>query len=153
MGDSKTYDRSAWTDRFKKPTMDRLRDGLSKSGKPLFDAVRKRLLELTGVKENLTWYGDSWHWVVEYRVKNAGQPLAVVVPCPEDLQLAVHLDREFVQSLPVQRMKRGIRDGLELAQEPFDTRWGVWSLGGVSMLDDLQDLVEMKLTHTSKRAG
>ena len=46
-----------------------------------------------------------------------------------------------------------VRDGLELAQEPFDTRWSLWSLAGVSLLDDLQDLIELKLKHLAKRVG
>lgn len=153
MGERKAFQRVPWTDRFQKPTPQRLRESLPKASQSLFDAIRRRLVELPGVKEDLIWYGDSWHWALEYRTKRSPQPLAVLVPCPQDLQLALHLDQEFVRSLPVQRMKRSIRDGLELAQEPFDTRWGVWSLAGVSMLDDLQNLVEMKLSHLSKRAG
>jgi hypothetical protein len=101
----------------------------------------------------LAWYGDCWRWSIEFRTRLSKDPLAVLIPCPQDLQLALPLDREFTSSLPIKRMKRAVRDGLELAQEPFDTRWGVWSLAGSSLLDDLQDLIELKLTHLRKRAG
>jgi hypothetical protein len=50
-------------------------------------------------------------------------------------------------------VRQRVRDGLELAQEPFDNRWGVWSVTGVSLLDDLQDLIELKLAQLAKRAG
>jgi hypothetical protein len=153
MGESKSYERVAWVDRFQKPSTAKLREALPAATKSIFDAIRKRLNELSGVKEDLSWYGDSWHWVLEYRTRHSNEPLALLIPCPTDLQLALPLDREFTRSLPIQRMKRAIRDGLELAQEPFDTRWGVWTLAAGTMLDDLQDLVELKLSHLSKRAG
>jgi len=118
----------------------------------LFDAARKHLLEQDGVTESFAWYGECWHWSLEYRTRLSPEPLAVVIPSPADLQLALPLEPEFMESLPLKRMKRAIRDGLELAQEPFHTRWGVWSLAS-TVLDDLQDLIEMKLNHLAKRAG
>jgi len=153
MQGSKRYDRLEWSDRFQKPTPRQLRDALPVAAKSLFDAVRKHLLELDGVREEMVWYGDCWHWSLEYRTRLSSDPLAVMIPCPQDLQISLPLDREFTSSLPIKRMKRAVRDGLELAQEPFDTRWGVWSLVGTSLLDDLQDLIELKLRHLAKRAG
>jgi hypothetical protein len=119
----------------------------------MFDAARMRLLDLEGVQESAAWYGESWHWTIEYRVDQADEPLALLVPSPIDLQLAVPLDREFTETLPMSRMSRALRDGLELAQEPFDTRWGIWSVHSAGLLDSLQDLVERKLRHLTKRAG
>ena len=153
MPSSHSYDRPAWADRFQKPTVRQLREELPAAARHLLDPVRKHLLELDNVREDLAWYGDCWHWCMEYRTRLSRDPLAVIIPCPSDLQLALPLDREFTNSLPIKRMKRAIRDGLELAQEPFDTRWGVWSLAGTSLLDDLQDLIELKLNHLAKRAG
>ena len=119
----------------------------------LFDRTRKRLLELEGVEEAFNWYGDSWKWTIEYRTSLSDEPLVVLVPSPADLQLAVPMDAEFTRSLPVKRMKRAVRDGLELAQEPFDTHWGVWSVQAMSMLEELQDLIERKLRHLGKAVG
>jgi hypothetical protein len=50
-------------------------------------------------------------------------------------------------------VKRAVRDGLELVLEPYHSRWGVWSITASSLIDELQDLVEMKLAHLAKRAG
>jgi hypothetical protein len=55
--------------------------------------------------------------------------------------------------LSKRRLKRAVRDGLELAREPFNTNWAVWSVTAVSMLDDLFDLVERKLQYMARRAG
>ena len=153
MTGKQSYERLAWADRFQKPSMGELRAELSTQPRHLFDAVRKHLIELDDVTENLAWYGDCWKWSVEYRTRLSKDPLAVLIPCPQDLQLALPLDREFAMNLPVKRMKRAVRDGLELAQDPFDTRWSLWSLAGVSLLDDLQDLIELKLKHLAKRVG
>ena len=46
-----------------------------------------------------------------------------------------------------------VRDGLELAQEPFDTRWGIWSVQAVNLIEDLHDLIELKLRHMGRVAG
>lgn len=153
MAQARSYVRSPWSDRFREPTTRQLRDELPGKVRHVFDAVRKRLLEIDGVREQFAWYGECWHWSIEYRTRLSDEPLAVVIPSPQDLQLALPLDREFTSSLQLKRMKRAVRDGLELAQEPFDTRWGIWSLGGTGMLDDLQDLIERKLSHLAKRAG
>ena len=75
------------------------------------------------------------------------------MPAPTDVQLALPLDRDFTRSLPLQRMKRAVRDGLDLVQEPYESRWGVWSITSAALIDELQDLVEMKLAHLAKRAG
>ena len=153
MAHAKSFARIAWTDRFNAPTAAQLREGLAAPARHLFDNLRSRLSELDGVSESMVWHGECWRWTLEYRTRHSDQPLAIVVPCPTDLQLVMPLTAEFTKSLPMQRLKRAVRDGLELAKEPFDNRWGVWSIVGNGLLDDLQDLVELKLGHLAKRAG
>ena len=148
-----TYNRSSWEDRFNRPTIKQLRGGLPSNERQLFDALRKTLLELEGVEEGFAWYGESWKWAIELHTKLSDEPLAVIVPCPGDLQLAVPLDPSFTRSLSIKRMKRAVRDGLELAQEPFDARWGIWSVQAKNLLEDLRHLVEQKLRHLAKAAG
>lgn len=153
MTTKQAYERLSWEDRFNQPDVKNLRGGLPAASRTLFDRVRRRLLDLDGVEERFAWYGDSWKWTVTYSTRHDPDPLAVLIPCPTDLQLAVPLDRDFARSLPVKRMKRAVRDGLELAQDPFDTRWGVWSVPAMSMADDLQALIEQKLKHLVKVAS
>jgi hypothetical protein len=90
---------------------------------------------------------------VAYRTRLSEDPLAVLIPAPGNLQVAIPLDREFARSLPTQRMTRALREGLELAQDPFDTRWGVWHIQAAAIVDDVLDLVELKLRHLGLRAG
>lgn len=147
-----TYRRSPWEDRFNRPNVEELRSQLKVQPQKLFSESRRRLLEVDGVREEPVWYGHCWRWSLEYRKPRSQRPLAVLVPSPTDLQLAMPLDREFLDSVSTRRMKRAVKDGLELAQEPFDTSWGVWSLGSMGMLDDLQDLLEQRLKHLARRA-
>lgn len=153
MGKAVTYGRSPWTDRFNQPTAQTLRAGLNSASARLFDDARKRLMEIDGIREEAAWYGDCWRWILVYRIETAEAPLAAIVPSPTDLQLAVPVDPEFLRSISTSRMKRAVRDGLELASEPFDTRWGVWSLQPGTLLSDLQDLINQKLRHLQKKAG
>jgi hypothetical protein len=147
------YERLPWHDRFNKPTPQQLRRGLPSETLALFDQARARLRKLDGVREELSWYGHCWRWAIEYFAHGDSEPLAVLIPSPEDLQIAMPLDRSFITSLPVNRLKRSVRDGLDLAQEPFDTNWGVWSINQGGMIDDLGDLLDRKLRHRQQLAG
>lgn len=147
MPTNSVYERAAWTDRFNAPSVKALRQGLPAPARPLFDRVHRCMTGLDGVEETFSWYGEGWNWTIEYRTKHCDDPLAVIIPAPTDLQLAVPMDLDFSRSLPVKRMKRAVRDGLELAQEPFDTRWAVWSLIANGLVEDLEGLVEQKLKH------
>lgn len=149
----KGYERAAWEDRFNRPTVDRLKIPLGAAAARLFDHLCRDLRSLEGVTESFAWRGYCWRWTIEFHTAYSDEPLAVLVPAPTDLQLAVPLDRDFIRSLPQQRMKQSVRDGIGLAQEPFDTRWGVWSVNSAGLLDDLVDLVELKLRHLARLAG
>ena len=143
------YDRLAWQDRFNEPTPDDLRRGLPVPSGRTFDRVRRHLRKIEGVLEDVGWYGPSWCWAVEYRLSARATPFAILIASPFDLQLAMPLEEAFIMSLPLKRMKRAIRDGLDLAQDPFDTNWGVWSLAPDGLIDDLKDLVDRRIQHLS----
>lgn len=147
------YEQLPWKDKFTEPTPQQLRRSLPESILDLFDRTRRHIRKLDGVDETVAWYGHCWCWSIEYRTGRSGEPLAILIPSPHDLQLAMPLDRAFITTLPMKRMKRAIRDGLDLAQEPFDTRWGVWSIQQDSLVEDLTDLVDRKLKHLAAEAA
>jgi hypothetical protein len=153
MAGRRTYERDAWEDRFNRPTAGDLRAGLERKPAGLFDSLRSHLQEIEGVTEDFAWRGDCWRWTIEYRTKLSKEPLAIVIPSPQDLQLAVPMDRKFARSLAGRRMKRAVRDGVDLAQDPFDTHWGVWSIQAEGVLEDIVDLVELKLRHVARQVG
>ncbi len=141
------YERLPWQDRFNEPSPKVLRSGLSADTAGYFDRARSNLLDMDGVQEAVAWYGQCWCWAIEYRTNGSDDPLALLIPSPCDLQFAMPLDKQFITTLPVARMKRAVRDGLELAQEPFDTNWGIWSLQQGNLLEDMEDLARRKLKH------
>lgn len=153
MAKPKTYERIAWEDRFNRPTAELLREGLRGPARKCFDRFRRHVLALEAVSEDFAWHGACWRWTIEYRSDLSDEPLAVIVPSPADLQVAVPLERELVRMLSTRRMKRALRDGVGLAQDPFDTRWGVWSIEAEGLLDDITDLLELKLRHQAKQVG
>ncbi len=153
MKGSATYQRRAWDDRFNRPTVPALRGGLKPVVRSLFDKLHKRLTEFDRVASTVTWYGDSWRWVVEYRVSRERQPFAVIVPSPEELQLAVPTSQQLIAELATRRLKRAVRDGLELACEPFDTRWAIWPVASASLLPDLVHVLDHKRRFMVRSAG
>jgi len=141
------YERTPWQDRFNEPTPYQLRCGLPEMSAKLFDRMRSRLRDLDGIEEGVAWYGVCWRWAIEFRLDDDADPLAILIPSPDDLQFAMLLDPAFITSLPLRRMKRVVRDGLDLASEPFDTRWGVWSIQQDSVAEDLEDLAARRRRH------
>lgn len=138
------YDILPWQDRFNEPDAKALRQGLPAPLAKVFDQARAALIALDAVSESLQWHGDCYRWCLEYRASGDREPLAILVPAPFDLQLAMPVDQEFLDSLPVRGLKRAIRDGLDLAHEPFDTTWAIWSLTPEGLLDDVMAIVDRK---------
>ncbi|MHC5023418.1 MAG: hypothetical protein ACYTGG_05840 [Planctomycetota bacterium] len=147
MAVSETYERIAWVDRFNRPTVEQLRAALEAEPRQLFDGARRRLVKIDGITESFAWHGDCWRWGIEYRTRLNDDPLALLIPDPGELQMAVPLTRPFVESLSRRQLKRSIREGLDLVREPFDTRWGVWPISNVAMVDDLLELIGHKREH------
>lgn len=148
MGTANGNRKIAWEDRFNEPSPEALRATLTEGATKFFDEIREQLAATDGVREQLAWYGECWRWSVEYRIDDDEEPLAVLIPAPEDLQVAVPFERELAEQLGNKSLKRTIRDGLELAQPPFDTRWGVWSIQHPGVWKDLKGLIDRKLKHT-----
>lgn len=144
---------ACWTDEFNVPTPDALRRELVEESREVFDQLRKLMNGFEGVQEQCRWYGDCWHWTLAYLLDEQAirdpsddwEPLGLVIPAPEDVQLAMSLDNDFVASLNTRRLKRGVRDGLELGSSPFTTRWGVWSISTPGLLAELAGLVKQKI--------
>lgn len=144
MAKPKTYIRNVWEDRFHQPDIDQLKSGLSKDATALFDQLRTHLCNINGVAEEVAWHGPCWRWSVQYSISKVKEPLVLLVPSPEDLQLAVPMDRDIANALSSHSFKRVIRDGLDMAREPFDTRWCVWSVQFANMLEELTQMIDMK---------
>ena len=65
-----TPTRSIWADQFNTPTVQTLRADLAATSTPLFDQLRTMLLGMDEIVESIRWFGDCWHWTIEYRLED-----------------------------------------------------------------------------------
>lgn len=141
--------RSSWKDEFNIPSVADLRGDLPAIAADLFDASRAGMLEFDALIEQPKWFGDCWFWTLAYFLQGEAtkedKPLALIIPATEDLQIAAPLDEEFLGSLNTRRMKRAVRDGLELSTPPYSTRWAIWSIPAPNMLEDVMQIVKQRL--------
>ncbi len=144
-----TDKRSPWQDEFNTPDVEELRMELPVPAAELFDAAREFFNGPAELKESVRWYGDCWFWTIAFFMDKEDteedDPVALLVPAPDNLQVAAPLDRDFLEQLNTRRMKRAIRDGLDLASDPYSTEWGVWPLTARNQLEDLISLFKQRL--------
>lgn len=134
------YDRLAWSDRFNRPTEQMLRAPLPSPDASLLAHARARFGAIPLMEERITWQGVCWRWTFAYYAVDLGRLAAVIIPNPSDLQVAMPIDPLFLRAVMGRRMRRSVREGLELAAEPFDTKWGLWSIASRAMLDEIASL-------------
>ena len=52
----------------------------------------------------------------------------------------------------MKRLKKSVREGLELAAEPFDTNLAVWFLTA-GLVSDLEDLLQRRVRQLTRKTG
>lgn len=142
-----------WQDRFRTPDVQSLRSTVDPESLTAFDRIRTHLLSIESIDEGPGWHGSSYCWCLEYRLPGREEPLAILIPSPIDLQLAMPIDEAFLGQLPLRRMKRGIRDGLDLASPPFHTNWAIWSLSPANLLEELEDVINRRVRFLGETVG
>lgn len=138
--------KSAWSDKFRQPSEDELRTGLSKPLQQVFDDARQRLNEIESGNESVVWQGVPWRWTFVYTAEGAGEAraLAYVIPDPARLQICVPLTNEIVERLPLKRMKKSIRDGVVFARHVAGVSWPTWDIPTKTALDEVFELIARK---------
>lgn len=145
-----THDkRPPWQNQFETPTIDDLRTDLPLPSVELFDEIRTAIMAYDNIVERKKWYGDCWFWTLGFYLEDEATeedlPVLLLIPAPEDLQVAMPFDGQCLEELNTRRMKRAIRDGLDLAREPYSTEWAIWPLNARNMLDDLYAIIRHRL--------
>ncbi len=144
---------SPWADRFNVPTVDRLAQSLTGEPATLFRQTRRMLHDVTLTHESVAWRGECWKWTIEFRTAPNEDLFAIVIPSPELVQLAVPMSREFLAGLPMRRLKKAVREGLDLASEPFDTNLAIWAVANGGLVADLKDLLQRRIRPRSRKTG
>lgn len=152
MGYSPKRTRLAWEDRFRTPSVADLREHYNKQLGNLLDAAREELRSSPGVSEELSWQGLPWRWTIIYRSAGAGgRPFAYLVPDPVRPKLAIPLSGELVASLPLNRLKKHVRDGVQQARNVAGVLWATWELSSKTQLAEILELAELKAKLVSTR--
>lgn len=137
--------RKAWEDRFRTPTADDLFDGLNKQFASLVETAREKLMAHPGVTESLSWQGLPWRWTLIYRQpQDNGRGWVYLVPDPTKPQIAMPLTAESVKVLPLNRLKKHVKDGVTQARLVDSVYWATWEITGKTQLAEILELVQHK---------
>ncbi|MBT6268725.1 MAG: hypothetical protein HOI88_00030 [Phycisphaerae bacterium] len=135
---------SIWTDEFNTPSIESLRKLVINDAKKSFDKSISKIVGLENVTTDVKWYGECWYWTVAFMSDFLEEPLAILVPAEENLQIAAPLTHDFIEQLSTRRLKRFVRDGLELALPPHRTNWAVWSIPTPAAFEDVLPVIKSK---------
>tara|TARA_B100000809_G_scaffold250535_1_gene283098 strand:+ start:586 stop:1038 length:453 start_codon:yes stop_codon:yes gene_type:complete len=135
---------SKWTDEYNTPSITDLRKLVINDAKKAFDKAISKIQALGDIEIRPQWYGEAWFWTVAFYPKGSDTPLAIIVPSPEDIQIATQLTHEFIDQLSTRRLKRFVRDGLELAMRPHDTDWAYWLIPTAKAVEDVMPVLKSK---------
>lgn len=133
---------SIWTDEYNTPTVSGLRERILEDGVLAFDDFCERMSELGDITQEVMWFGDCWFWSIAFMCEHSDKPLAVVIPFEEDMQIASPLSHAFIDQLSTRRLKRFVRDGIELAMPPHETEWAVWSAHTKLAIEDIMPVIK-----------
>jgi len=134
-------ERAAWNDRFRAPSVNELRAALKRDAAGLFERACRGLRELQDAAEAVVWNGECWKWTVAFEGAGDDRAMVVIIPNPSDLQVAARLSPDRVRTARRMAVRRAVREGLDLAADPFDSEWCVWSVSARGVLDEIVTLL------------
>ncbi|MBC7773653.1 MAG: hypothetical protein H7210_14255 [Pyrinomonadaceae bacterium] len=142
----KASKRLAWEDKFRRPEVAELFSHYpSKQLATVAEAIRNRLREFTEVQESVQWQGTPWRWTFTYTCElDPTRAWAYLIPDPAKVQLCIPLTTPMVQSLPMRRLKKVVRDGIVYSKFVAGTYWPCWDVQSKANLDELFDLAARK---------
>ncbi len=141
-----TDSRTAWSDRWRQPTMKQLIEIQKEQHQKLLTELIEKLGDFEGVDQDLIWYGTGWQWTFRYTLSdhNGGEPanLAFVVPRPESPMVCLPLVASVIEQLPIKRLSKFIREGIKSAKCAVKLHWAIWTPNNQSEVDDILDLIK-----------
>ncbi|MBX3378970.1 MAG: hypothetical protein KF805_02660 [Phycisphaeraceae bacterium] len=142
--------RSAWNDRFRKPSAELLIDQITKSLKPAADSIRELLLASDGASEEVSWQGVPWRWSVLFRHEAvAGRAWVYLVPQPNQPLVVIPLTAEGIAALPMRKLLKPVRDAITHAKQVDGIRWAQWDIQSKSQVETLMKLARIQLETVS----
>lgn len=138
--------RSAWSDRFRKPSAELLINEIAKSLRPAVDLARELLLTSEVTVEQVSWQGVPWRWSVLFKHETfADRAWVYLVPQPHQPLLIVPLTAEGIAALPMRKLLKPVRDAITHAKQVDGIRWAQWEIQSKSQVETLIKLARVQL--------
>ncbi len=138
----------AWENRWSEPQTQQLIDGLQSEHCPLIKTLVKQISGYKHVKQSLSWFGVAWKWTIQLNVHRPGgkqlDTLCYIVPNRVAPIVCIPLLRETIDKLPMRRLTKLIRNGIQLADRAVDIYWATWSLTNPADIPPVVDLIKRK---------
>lgn len=136
--------KSAWSDRFRKPTILDLEENLPAPDRALFIRARAGFGKMTGVCESVEWAGIPMRWSFVYRIDGQERALAYLVPDPAKVTLVLPLTASRVKTILARPASKAIHKGIIHAPVVDGVRWAQWDLTSLAQVKELSRLVPRK---------
>lgn len=150
---SGTVARSAWNDRFRKPSAELLISEITKSLQPAVESLRGQLLDADTASEEICWQGVPWRWSIVLRHDAiTGRAWAYIVPQPSQPLLVVPLTAEGIAALPMRKLLKPVRDAITHAKQVDGIRWAQWEIQSKTQAETLVKLARIQLETLSPAA-
>jgi hypothetical protein len=131
--------RAAWEDRFNEPTWDDLCAGFSSELQQLCEELRRHILDVRGLKEQVRWCGLPWRWSLTFLSSKRDElAWAYLVPNPETPAVGLPLAADLAEAIAGDADSRRLRDAVSDAKR---TNGCVWLNYPVSSRDELEDVL------------
>lgn len=153
-----------WQDRWSKPSVKQLLGSLSSQHRKAFEQVLHAVDKIDGATAEVTWYGPAWKWTIHITDTHQAadtppaQPaspdastLCYLVPALETPMVCVPLEKGVIDSLPMARLSKFIRDGIKVAKHAVAIHWATWNAGTTTEAVQLVDLIQRRRSvHTGE---
>lgn len=142
-----------WEDRWNEPTLDELWAPNKEHHQRLLQGIYEGVTQFEGMERTLAWHGEGWKWTIEFNMPELGlggkangeDALAYIVPRPETPIVCVPLTDEQVETFPMRRLNRVVREGIKGAKQSVDIRWCKYTPSQPGEVDHLLDLIKRKI--------
>ena len=139
----------AWQDRWSEPTLDELLADLTAQQRRSIKKLMAKIADLNPIHQDLVWYGPSWKWTIRFMLdaqppEDDSQVLCYIVPSIEQPLACVPLADPVIETLPMRRLSKYIREGIRSAKRAVEISWASWSFQTDSEANLISDLVRRK---------
>ncbi|MCC6285530.1 MAG: hypothetical protein IT439_09570 [Phycisphaerales bacterium] len=100
-----------------------------------FAFARESLTDQFGAQESLSWMGVPWQWCYRYD-RNAGKPVAYLVPAPARPLLALPLSAHALAERAVGSLTRRPQDAIAAGTRVGEVIWLSWEVSSRNAVDE-----------------